>query len=293
MKSNMGNFDLTSSEKWVVVSFGSGKTWAGALNRLKKQIEKSGLGLISEFYNENWLSESSYWHILSNLVSENPRGFGLWVWKPLIILDAIGKHPDAKGILYLDAGCELNFNDNSKKRFQEYIQLALERDILAFDIGELEFNYTDPLLIDYLLPDLMQHESQTCATAFFVSNSKSNITFLQTWYATMLGENFEYLKSTEERLSQIRKMRSTFVEHRHDQSSFSLLLKKANIKPIRDETYWHPDWLTLGKNYPIWQVRNRTRHSIMFLPHVRKLIRFILPNGTYALFKALKMRGKV
>ena len=48
-----------------------------------------------------------------------------------------------------------------------------------------------------------------------------------------------------------------FLEHRHDQSIFSLIAKKNNFFVIPDETYWNPDWNVSGKNYPIWATRLR------------------------------------
>ena len=49
-----------------------------------------------------------------------------------------------------------------------------------------------------------------------------------------------------------------FVEHRFDQSVFSCLYKKYDFDRYPDESWWGPEWQTLGQDFPIWAMRNRT-----------------------------------
>ena len=50
-----------------------------------------------------------------------------------------------------------------------------------------------------------------------------------------------------------------FIEHRHDQSIFSLLVKQSNQHAIiPDETEWFGDWIGMGDKYPIWATRHRS-----------------------------------
>lgn len=39
---------------------------------------------------------------------DNPRGYGLWAWKPAVIAAVMGSLPDEVSVFYLDSGCEIS-----------------------------------------------------------------------------------------------------------------------------------------------------------------------------------------
>ena len=49
----------------------------------------------------------------------------------------------------------------------------------------------------------------------------------------------------------------SFVEHRHDQSIFSVLAKSKGFQAVGDETWFAPHWFREGKDFPIWAARWR------------------------------------
>jgi len=52
-----------------------------------------------------------------------------------------------------------------------------------------------------------------------------------------------------------------FIENRHEQSILSLLAKKYNLVDYNIDPCWclkYDDYLSIGKNWPIWYGRNRT-----------------------------------
>jgi hypothetical protein len=49
-----------------------------------------------------------------------------------------------------------------------------------------------------------------------------------------------------------------FIEHRHDQSLLSLILEQRGYLGSPDETFFEPEWLAFGTNYPIWTTRLRS-----------------------------------
>lgn len=61
-----------------------------------------------------------------------------------------------------------------------------------------------------------------------------------------------------------------FIEHRHDQSVFNMIMKKYGIHNyFLDPAYFYPDWNRYGKEYPIWYCRNKTGISIILNDHAK------------------------
>lgn len=50
---------------------------------------------------------------------------------------------------------------------------------------------------------------------------------------------------------------ASFVEHHHDQSIFSALLKKHAMEPMRNESYFRPTRNTSCATFPVWVIRHR------------------------------------
>jgi hypothetical protein len=261
-----------NDEKWLVVTFGSGKEWAKALKRIKKSVSKNTdkIKLVYVPHNEIKLKENKYYPEIQNFIINNSPGYGLWIWKPLVILDALASHPDANGVIYIDAGCELNLNKISIKRLVDYTRMTTLEQIVAFELQFLEYEYTANYVIKKILPNLSPSSKQVCATAFLVNNSKYTKKFLLDWYRLMTVNNFLYLKFEPQKES--KNKNSKLIAHRNDQSIFSLLIRKNKIKPILDETFWGPTWKK-GRNYPIWATRNRHNFSVMYLSTFQNLIR--------------------
>jgi hypothetical protein len=95
----------------AVVSFATQPEWNGAKFRLKRQMKKIFPTAKLWVAAEEDLEEIGFLHEHNLFIRENPRGFGLWIWKPRIILEAMERFPNSKIILYLDAGCELTLTN--------------------------------------------------------------------------------------------------------------------------------------------------------------------------------------
>jgi hypothetical protein len=270
-----------STGKWVVVSFGSHRKWHYALKRLARQVQRLDLNLIFLPYGEKELKRLKEWSDIKGLITQYPKGYGLWVWKPLIILDALDKNKDALGVIYLDAGCEINVNDLSKLRFQEYLNQVLKEHLLVFEMKLLEYHYTNHEVIKRIYPGALENQKQISAAAIFVKNSTKARKIIEVWqklttendYTNLIGDDYKTIQEKDS-------VKTNMISHRHDQSILSLVLRKCNVITISDETYWAPDWNNLGKNYPIWVVRNHRFFSVTFLPCVQSLIRKIKQIST-------------
>ena len=178
------------------------------------------------------------------------RGYGYWVWKFFLVREFLNNIPENDLMLYTDIGC--TFNYKGKPRMFEYIDMAQQNNSLTFEVGYPEFLYTKMDTYLRIFPDTFQHGStgQRCSGIFFLKNNQQNKNILDELKVLHVENN--YINVTDE--PSIVPNSPSFVEHRHDQSIFSLITKKYNMFAIPDETYWE-NWDTEGINYPIWAKR--------------------------------------
>jgi hypothetical protein len=164
-------------------------------------------------------------------------------------------------LLYLDSGCYLNLKSaKPRERLLDYAELTKSEGILAmqlksgdFEIDDLsELAWSSQALHSRIpLSEVNQVRNQIQAGIIFISKRKSSCQFIEEWYRLMREEHFQYLIGNGIGKS------DRFIEHRYDQSIFSMLYKASGLRTIEDETYFHPNWRELGRDFPIWAMRNR------------------------------------
>ena len=199
------------------------------------------------------------------------RLFGYGSWKAEIILSYLNQIPKNSILQYSDIGCI--FNPNGRERLKEYIQITDKKNILAFKYSDPNFNIKNKYKFQ------IYYENQyTKADAWEYFNIDDNSDILkreQVWSGTMFFKNNIYAKeilnnwkkalnvtSLIDDSSSQKKNHSNFIEHRHDQSIFSLICKKENIFCLSaSECEWaefenKKIWSHL-KNYPVLAKRDK------------------------------------
>ena len=211
--------------------------------RLKIQAKKSG------YYDEiKILSPRDFdlkmrtkYHKLKK--EKKKRGYGYWFWKPEFLNKIINQLKSDDIIHYIDIGCHVQ---NKNSRFYEYLDMIIETDswLLPFqykcdefdkfnDISfpkREEYKYTKSDLFEFfnfLDKREITHTAQFWAGSFFLKNCQKSKSFLEEWIK-IFDNNFDLIDDTSSKLKNF----NGFIEHRHDQSAFSLLCKKYNIKSL-------------------------------------------------------------
>jgi hypothetical protein len=169
--------------------------------------------LDDEFKNKNQ-------HIL-----KHSRGAGYWLWKPYIILDMLNKINDGDYLIYMDSGCKLLESPN------QYLDMINSKGILAFSMvqktskwtkgdcffkindGEDKYKYADT--------------NQVQGTYIFFKKCLYAVDFVKKWLEYCSMENI-ITDLPNKKLENL----PDFIEHRHDQSIFSLLAYKSDIQII-------------------------------------------------------------
>ena len=237
--------------------FGGGPGYGRSAKRLVKQAKKSGLfsscRYIMDFDLASLLPETLTHIRQIQSIQKNNLGFGLWFWKPDVILEAMSQTRENEITLYMDAGCSLNLKtDSSIERLNGYAQNALHNGLFAMQLWDGEFGQKD-LSDNYWgfseLNNLLQVDSdalksnQIQAGIMFIKNCDSSRQLIQNWKDIMILDNYKYLVGPKDK------------KYRYDQSIFSLIYKKTGLPTIPDESYFYPYWEADGRNFPIWATR--------------------------------------
>lgn len=259
-----------------------------ALSRIRSQAEEMGC------YDQIVVADQSYLDVnfrekYKDKLTRHVRGYGYWCWKPQVILQLLDQIDDGDIIQYTDAGCHLN--KNGLARLNEYFQLADQS-----ESGILAFGATPPPFHDVTitLPDLSEYKwckadlfysmnvenndkitrSQTVtAGIIFIKKTKRSREIIQKW-SDIISENFSLLDDSKSQRANF----DGFVEHRHDQSIFSILCKLNHVELVSCYEYGYPsrylnrpDWNIL-KNYPIHAKRDKALSFSMRVVDVLKKI---------------------
>lgn len=240
----------------TLVSFGN-NNYTKSLNILKKEAIRSRLFHNLELYDEERLKTTEFWKNHGDFCLNNTRGFGFWCWKPWVIFDTLSNLEDNDILVYADAGCGINFNC-PKENFQEIIN-ELNKNKLGIycyenrDFREIELTKKDTLYrMDADTPKIL-NSWQIGATIIYIRKCKESLDFFEKWAQTSVINNYELINDTK-KLTPYEE----FKDHRHDQSIFSILIKKSPLQPVivQDNT-WVPPGYMWPHNTLIWSLRRR------------------------------------
>lgn len=207
--------------KLILVSFADYR-YRKSLERLERQTE--GFPFDERFFlTERTALTKKYWRRLKPWLYR--RGFGFWSWKASIVKEFLGRLDDGDMLFWSDAGLAWNCNEQSLKRFDEYIgMLSGDNDLLVFEQPTIEQEWTKGDVLEalgvYDNKEILE-SSQFWGGLFCVKKTPR---------ICALFDKLESLYQIDKEL--ITDKRSTkpnkpgFKEHRHDQSIFSVLAKQ-------------------------------------------------------------------
>jgi hypothetical protein len=241
-----------------IITFGSHANYIEAGRRLLKQSMQLDLFDGYILYTPDQLKEEFQKH--AEFIRSNPRGYGYWIWKPYVIQKTMQMLKDGDVLLYMDCGCEL---DAAKRhRLHATMKLVETELLMGTCTGHDDQTYTKRDLVECIQPPLdclstVQH--QAGVLLWYVCPKTRQL--VDEWYTLCCDyRNIDDSPSLSPNVA-------NFVEHRHDQSVFSLLTKKHALfsKHAVD-----------GVEY----IRNRSGHSVVDRPQNHPKARIIrMPMG--------------
>ena len=190
------------------------------------------------------------------------RGFGYWIWKPLIIKKYLQNLPENAILHYCDIGSVFNNHIQTKKEmFDDLINQCLINNIVAFNYSEphnIDKDLAYKILYEYQFTknDLFEfynikqasdiyNSPQYSAGSFFIKKCSFSFEFIEKWL-----EPFRKGKQLVDNSKSFLKEHDDFVEHRHDQSVFSLLCKMNKVFTLSVYDYFEHSYFY---NIPYWE----------------------------------------
>ena len=210
----------------------------------------------------------------SQKISWTDRGLGYWSWKPLSGLNLLeGEGRDSEFLLYLDGGCWINATPGSSQTFDAYLEMAREWGGLVFSsgAGNSERKYCKDLTWETLGNSKIDKDSDQLWAGGWILHKSQVRDFLSRWWdlcvvTDLINDDISMFEDP------------AFVEHRHDQSIFSLLAKQSGffVSPHNVDVNPAIKQPTLQElNLPFWASRHRSGMQSLSMSPIRRGLRLI------------------
>lgn len=163
----------------------------------------------------------------NSYIFSQTRGYSYWIWKPYFIKKTLDKINDGDLLVYSDSG---SIYQSSVQPLIDSI-LKDKYGVLSFELkGLIEKDYTkrDAFILMGLDEEKYTETSQREATYIWIIKNE--------FTTKLISEYLEYAQNENiitDLPNTMGENYSTFKDHRHDQSIWSLLCKKYSIEPHR------------------------------------------------------------
>lgn len=206
------------------LTFGNGP-FAAAAHRLAAEVSALGHDVFQRHHILTALPEpirsDPKWHGHLSLPS---KGYGWWFWKPALVNYLLGQGEllDGDTLTYVDAGCVVGSRSLSEwLKLLSHVGPGDAADLVAFQHENLECNYTKGDVFARFGVDLESEVSETAQLVggyWLLRIGPKTRRFLELWET--LAEDLQLISDSAEVVRNPR-----LVEHRRDQSLFSMLVK--------------------------------------------------------------------
>lgn len=156
-----------------------------------------------------------------SFIRANKRGFGYWIWKPVVVQMALKEAEENDLVVYCDSGCSIVPNFDHK--MLEYYRVLLHsgnHDVLAFQMKHKACHWTKGDVFQAVGVEMDEHALQLTASVLLVRKTSQSVALIDDW-AKLTQENLRNL--TDE--PSLKPNHLLFQAHRHDQSVWDLVAR--------------------------------------------------------------------
>lgn len=217
------------------VSYGDEK-FKKSRKRIEEEAKDTNLFTEVLIYTPENLEVFSSLH--SKFREENKRGGGYWLWKPYAIQKTLKKIEENSILVYMDAGSSINSEgiNNVKKIMKKMLNSSFDAYVFQLQCSKCtDTCYTKmdtAIALGYAKDSKELSDQQIHATYFILKKTESAEKLIADWIKYATAENYRYLTDLPSKKSN----HECFIDHRHDQSIFSLLNKRReNTKIVTDD----------------------------------------------------------
>lgn len=198
--------------------------YVGARKLNIRTAKKQGADNVLEFTPRD--IDADFYHRNQNILG-SAKGAGFWLWKPYFVNRVMDMAADGDWIVYFDAGI---FYINNIARFIDEMENEGNTLIVSADGGYIEYEYTKRdtfVFMDMDTPEYT-HSSQFIANAMLIKKTDDNVRMVRDWLKYAQDRR---CISDDKNVSGLDNYPG-FIDHRYDQSIFSLCCKK-HCKVVR------------------------------------------------------------
>lgn len=216
-------------------TFGNVPAYSRSINELCTEAIRSNYFNTITLYDQSIIPNEH-----KTFIQNNARGYGYWLWKPIVILKRMQVEKEGDIIIYADAGCGISTTNEARDKFKEWIESVKNHPThrISFQMPHIEENWTKADLFKMIdcTADKYKKTGQHIGGIQIYQVTKENIAFLKEVLQYMC--NYHLITDAPSTLPNA----SSFIEHRHDQSVFSLMFKKkgSHVYPNHDDNYAFP-----------------------------------------------------
>jgi hypothetical protein len=219
---NLKNVGKTGMNKLHFITFAN--TAFMKTHRIIKQVEEFNMFDEIVSYDETMIESFIRKHY--TWITHTPK-FGMFIWKPHIILKTLESARDNDVIVYCDAG--IHANAKGIERFKYYLDQLKDKDIVVFSTSDMYVaqDFVKADAVAHYNPEFFyENDTMVYAGIMIVKKTANTTRMIQEWLD--LCENYHFLDSSP---SFEYMERSTFKGNDKDNGLFNLVLSK-----YRDQT---------------------------------------------------------
>jgi hypothetical protein len=241
----------------VFCTFGSSNVFQTGLTRIGREATSLNVFRKILCWNETQLerefvAKHQEWFAKDHQAgrTHSSNGYGFFVWKPQVILQALNECEPDEILVYSDCGCTLNVE--GRTRLLHYIDDATRTDLVSFQLPHLERAWTKGHVLEKF-PEAFGSTGQYLSGIFLVKNTEPIRDLVLRWKTMM--EDYTNIDNSESQVPN----HPEFQEHRHDQSCFSLLRKEyeaTHSHTVYPDLTYFDDWKS-HKDEPFHATRLR------------------------------------
>jgi hypothetical protein len=198
-----------------------------AVNRISHEaVSLNIFSTVKGFTDKDLKEDKDFWKNHGTFVENNKRGYGYWLWKPYIVKKTLDHMKEGEILFYADAGCKFNVGHPVKDLLDKFDHMRKTKKIIrGCTCPEVYWTKMDLVKLLKMETHPKLKGPQYCATAFMLIKTPEIVNVINEWWNISIRDNYHYINNSPS----ISKNHAGFKEHRHDQSIFSLLVKKHNI----------------------------------------------------------------
>ena len=197
------------------------------------------------------------------------RGYGLWLWKPYIILKTLAIMKEDDYLIYCDAGSIII---NNLQLLVSQLE-SRKRSIMLFELPLIARQFTKRETFQKLnFTDVSTN--QILGGYIVLKNNKQSRSFISEWLAKMSDEQLLSPKIFDTSITNFQ----DYISHREDQSILTILARQYNLEVFRDPSDYgvHP-WEFMAINriyspktydnspYPVVLLSNRSSNPFLYM----------------------------